>query len=382
MPCGYQTDDHSDRQESDEEGEKVTDQESVGVIVLGAGRSGTSGIARAFVKAGFFAGADGDVLGPAESNPVGHYEPLPVLELNESLLRELGRSWWADAPASEEQLTYRADVISRLKGVLDGLIASANGAPVVVKEPRINSLLPLWQPVIEGILHPVLALRDPAEVALSHAHRDGISVSHALATWETQTTAALRWLNGRVATIAPYGQLSTQPEVAGKIVRDATAHIDSRRAEQVRPMDAGSAVEPSLRRQSADNLDHTEYLTGRQSQLWGHLKDLTAGDAQLEIPARLLQPNVMAQGAIQKEGERVQMLVENESLGINLSSARGQVRALERQLAEATAHSEQVTSVAEGLVEEIGRIKESASWRLTAPLRGLKHRFARAAAER
>ncbi len=73
---------------------------AVGVVVLGMGRSGTSAVSRMFVRAGFFAGAEDDLLGAHESNPLGHFENLGIMNTNERILAELGGSWF-DPPARE-----------------------------------------------------------------------------------------------------------------------------------------------------------------------------------------------------------------------------------------------------------------------------------------
>ena len=183
-------------------------QERTGVVVLGPGRSGTSAIARAFVRAGFFAGEEEDLLGPAPSNPLGHYEPVAVLRTNEELLERLGCAWWADAPVAEAQLPLRAEAVPRLEALVEQQLTAADGAPIVVKEPRINALLELWQPTLDRGLHPVIAVRDPLEIALSHTRLDGASIPHALAAWEAQSTAVLRWLDGRTATVVPFSRLT------------------------------------------------------------------------------------------------------------------------------------------------------------------------------
>jgi hypothetical protein len=41
------------------------------------------------------------------------------------------------------------------------VIGEAGGAPVVVKDPRIGVLLPLWDDLLRSTLHPVLVVRDP-----------------------------------------------------------------------------------------------------------------------------------------------------------------------------------------------------------------------------
>jgi hypothetical protein len=359
-----------------------------GIIVLGTGRSGTSAITRAFVASGFFAGRDDDLYGPLPSNPVGHYESLSVLRVNEELLRRFGRSWWADAPTPEEQLPLRTEIVPRLKGVLETLIASAHDAPVAVKEPRINSLLPLWQPVIDRFLHPVLAVRDPLEIALSHGRRDGTSMSHALAAWEAQMSLALRWLDKRPVTVAPYERLMAQPSLATDLVRHTVPHLDPTRAEQVRPAAASSALRPDLHHEKAADLVHAEFMTQRQVWLWEYLKTLPAGNVQLEIPKQLHSPSAAAHAIMRKESERVQLLEAH-------AAAAAGLRTLEARLAEetdlaqqalsaATTRTEDAVRMARALRErhalEIAHIRTSMSWRVTTPLRRAKQTLRRSAA--
>ena len=340
-----------------------------GVIVLGTGRSGTSAIARAFVSGGFFAGRDEDLLGPTPFNPTGHYEPLSVLRTNEEILERLGCSWWSDTPTPEEQLPLRPELEPRLRSILESLIEKAGGAPVVVKEPRINGLLPLWQPVIDGVLHPVLTVRDPLEIALSHEHRDGTSLGHALAAWEVQTTMVLRWLDGRTATIAPYEQLTAQPELAAGLVRDAASHLDPTLAKGVLPVDASSALRPDLRRQSAAGLAHADHLTGRQAALWRYLETLPAGDARLKVPMQVRQPSNAARAALQKESERVQLAQTHATLSAEYTEAMTRLTELEERFAKAHHAALGAAKAEERHARELESIEASASWRITAPLR-------------
>jgi hypothetical protein len=369
-------------------------QQAVGVIVLGTGRSGTSAITRAFVKGGFFAGEERDLLGAAPSNPVGHYEPLSILKVNEELLRDFGCYWWSDAPAPEEQLRRREELVPRLRETLESLIAAADDAPVAIKEPRINGLLPLWQPVVDGVLHPVLTVRDPLEVALSHAHRDGTSMSHALASWEGQTTQVLLWLDGRTATIAPYAQLTSQPGLATELIHAAAKHIDPARTDRLRPSEAGSALRRDLHRQTAAELDRDEYLTGRQAALWEYLRGLSPGDARLDIPAKLREPSMAAQAAMRKESEHVELRETHAALAAEHSELKERSAMLEQRFEDAIVLAHQAVAAAaeradnataraddaartaataeERRVRQMAGLESSLSWRITAPLRRLK----------
>lgn len=338
-----------------------------GVIVLRAGRSGTSAITRAFVAAGFFAGREDELLGAAPSNPLGHYEPLPVLRTNEQLLEQLG----SGAPARGEQLALRGEVEPRLRAVLESLVAASDGAPLAIKEPRINRLLPLWGPVIEGVLHPVLAVRDPLEVAQSMAHRYGTPMGHALALWEVQTTFALEWLSGRTVTVVPYAQLMGDPRLASRLVREAAPHLSPDRAERARPEAAHAALQPELRTQNADEGAHAEHLTQRQAELWRYLGELPAGDVELSVPPPLYKPSAGATAAVLAEDERVNLLGKHDALSTAYTEALARNTELEERFSDAHHAGLRAAEGEERGLRELESIKASLSWRLTAPLRRL-----------
>jgi hypothetical protein len=350
--------------------ERYGDDKAVaGVIVLGSGRSGTSAITRAFVTAGFFAGRDEDLLAPVPSNPRGYYEPLSVLEANEGLLERLGCSWWGDAPLPEDQRPLLAEMKPHLRSILDSLIDRAGDAPVAVKEPRINGLLPLWRPVIDNVLHPVLTVRDPLEIALSHEGRDGTSLSHALASWEIQTTMVLDWLGGRAVTVAPYARLLAEPELVGDVVRDATSHIDPARAKAVTPAEAGAALESDLRRHRSGELSHPDYLTSRQIELWEYVEGLPVGDTRLRVPADLREPSAAARRATRKESERVKLSREHMALYAAHEQAAELLEDSEARLTAALQAAQEAAKREEHFARELQAVASSASWRLTAPLR-------------
>lgn len=343
-----------------------TNLKTVGVVVLGPGRSGTSAIARAFVVAGFFAG---EVLGAAKGNPLGHFEPLPVLDVNEALLAELGCSWWADFPDPQLQLDARERFEPRLRAVLEQMKGAAGGAPLVVKEPRINSLLPLWGPVLDGLLHPVLAIRDPLEVALSHARRDGTSRAHALAAWEVQMAMLLQWLDGRTVTVAPYEDLVANPARAAELVSLGSAHLAPTFAARVDSSAALTALDPNLRHEAAGAAAHAENLTYRQSELWEFLRSLPFGEVELAAPAALQTPSEAAVAAVGRESERVALAGEHEKVVARLGELNESVAQLEGKLEEERNH---LAAVEARHATEVAAIFDSLSWRITAPLRRLR----------
>lgn len=342
--------------------------EAIGVVVLGAGRSGTSAITRALVAAGFFAGEEDELLGPAPSNPVGHYEPLSVLAVNEELLRRLGCRG-GDMPGIDEQVALRAEIEPRLRSILDSLSEKAGEAPLAVKEPRINGLLPVWQAAIDGVLHPLLAVRDPLEVAMSVSSRDGISVVHSLAAWEIQTTRALAWLDGRTTTISPYARLAAQPEIAGEIVGEVATHLARDRVARVRPAEAATALRPDLRRQDATELPHADYLTGRQMKIWEYLRALPPGDAELAVPAEMREPSAAAREAMRRESEKFKLAEDHHALSTEYTETMARLTDVEERF---TASHEAGVKAAQGerqRARELESVEGSLSWRITSPLR-------------
>ncbi len=373
-----------------------------GVLVLGTGRSGTSAIVNSFTACGCLAGKPDELYPASPSNPLGHHEPLSVIETNEAALAAFGRDWWADAPPAAEQKARREEIEPRLQAVLESLIRDAEGAPVAIKEPRINSLLPLWAPVVDGVLHPVLALRDPIEVALSHGSRDGTSTAHALAAWEFLTMQVLDWLQGRTATIAPYATLLADADLAMTIVVDATSHLQPALAEQVDPSRAPSVFRPDLRREDSSRLAREEYMTPRQIALWEYLSGLPAGDNLIAAPASLREPGAAAAAIMAVESERVRVRAESDRRGNELNELNSRVAELEWQLSQAKeildwketlladvqeSHltvqkraddaQEELARTREELAStraEIAELRGSSSWRLTAPLRAARRR--------
>lgn len=149
------------------------------------GRSGTSALSRVLSYCG---GALPRRLLPANfANPTGYWEPRRALELNDRFLYLNGSSW-DDArltlqlrgPETDFGRAYVAAIADFLRHGFE------RGGPVVLKDPRITSLLPHWITAANEIGWPVKVVhvvRKPADVASSLAARDGFSAELAFALW-------------------------------------------------------------------------------------------------------------------------------------------------------------------------------------------------------
>jgi hypothetical protein len=277
---------------------------AMGVVILGMGRSGTSAVASSFARAGFFAGRQEDLMAASQANPMGHWENMRLWRVNETILSRSGGSWF-DPPPVDAQLAEREWAIPALQSVVDQIIEHACGMPVVIKDPRIGVMMPLWGQILEGRFHPVLVVRDPVEIAVSLQRRDGTPKAFALAAWELHTAMLLDWLGGTFVTVAPYGCLVEHSQLAESVVAAATAHIQAGRSSGVRAMNAGGAFERGLRRNHATPGDHDEQLTRRQFDLWRFMSSLPPGDDLVEPPPDLRAASGAARATVSGETERV-----------------------------------------------------------------------------
>lgn len=145
------------------------------VIILGAGRSGTSAVAGMLARAGYYMG---DNLWPARPmNPRGFFEDRDVNHINERLIESAWRRrykwlprflrprqpgewqrWLAAAPVG---MTFRER--PNLRDPIRRLTAQH---PFCLKDPRFCYTLPVWLPHLTNTVF-VCVFRDPASAAES-----------------------------------------------------------------------------------------------------------------------------------------------------------------------------------------------------------------------
>lgn len=314
---------------------------ALGVLVLGMHRSGTSAVAGMFARAGFFPGREDELMPPGEDNPAGYYENWQVYRANELVLEKLGRSWF-DPPAREAQLAAQTSLLPILRAPLEDLIDGADGAPVVLKDPRISVMLPLWEQALAGRLHPVLVVRDPIEIARSLLLRDGTPPPFGLAAWEVHMSALLEHLDGREVTVAPYAALMSDPSLAPQLVATAAARLDPGRSRRVDTVQPADAIRPTLRHNEAADVDHDEQLTRHQQELWDFLASLPHGDARLEAPVRLRSASSSAWSVLRAETDRVAVHAAQQSLKELLRQAERSMAELQRLEQELRTELQQV----------------------------------------
>lgn len=161
------------------------------MFVTGMHRSGTSLVAAVLEQIGVSFGPAHSMLEAGAENPHGFWEQRAVTELDDDVLRHLGGTW-SDPPVLAEGWVGAPD-LEPLRARVRETFATVFRDTAVrgIKDPRLSLLQPLWRPVA-GRTVTVLVLRDPREVAMSLATRDGIAAERAAYLWLRYVVAAAR----------------------------------------------------------------------------------------------------------------------------------------------------------------------------------------------
>lgn len=320
-----------------------------------------------FHRAGFNVGGADDLMVADDSNPHGYFENLLVYEENEKILAESGGSW-LQPPPPELLLIEAERRIERLREILEQIRHEASHRPLVVKDPRIGMLLPVWKPVFQGLLHPVIAIRDPVEIGMSLARRDLMPDPVGIAAWEVHMTALLAALQGEAVTVVQHGQLQRRPQLAANIVSEVASHLDPALRQAVDPNRAPDARDPELWRNRAPKGEHRARLDPFQEELRSFLADLPQGTATLLSPERFLVPSTASLQTVAVEHGRMQ----------SLTWLRTQLEEKDVRLREQGEELVAVRNALDLTQAELARLQllvdavtQSRSWRMTRPLRNL-----------
>lgn len=154
------------------------------IIVLGMHRSGTSSVAGVLSRLG--AAAPRTPMEVAADNPRGFFESRLIGELDDRIL-EAGGSWWSDWRQFDPG-AIPAGVLAHFRREIAETVQAEFGdaATIVLKDPRLCRLWPVWDGVLEAagyrVVH-VLPLRSPLEVAGSLKTRNDMPIAQGLALW-------------------------------------------------------------------------------------------------------------------------------------------------------------------------------------------------------
>ena len=148
------------------------------IVVLGMHRSATSLVART-LNTEVHMGRD--LLVGLKDNPLGHYENVRIVRLNDKILHESGGSWRNPPPMDkiiEIGKKYEEDIKSIIANEIS--IAESKGLKSWgFKDPRTALTIEVW---LKYIPNPqfVVCYRDPKEVAISLNKRNHFTFDEGL----------------------------------------------------------------------------------------------------------------------------------------------------------------------------------------------------------
>lgn len=159
--------------------------QSVGILVLGMHRSGTSALTGVLDELGL--PAAGQLLAAESYNEKGLFENKSVNAFHNRLLDYLGSRWDDPMPLSNGFVDTEAGqgFVAELAAIVRTELL-ATTALFSVKDPRMCRFVPLWKAALEKTEtepRAIIALRHPLEVAGSLSRRDGFPRAKSLLLW-------------------------------------------------------------------------------------------------------------------------------------------------------------------------------------------------------
>jgi hypothetical protein len=217
------------------------------VLVAGMHRSGTSVLTRCINLAGV--PLPRNLMEPDPDNADGYWESSDLWPLHDAILGSLQSGWsdpreipgaWFDGPASA---VPRAHLVTWLGSEFQGKDM------LLVKDPRVCRLLPLWQRAAAEFgaeTYTIIPVRNPIEVARSLSTRNKFSEPHSLFLWLRHVLDAERFSRGRPRAFLSFDGLMADPiGTVRHVSKDLGLPFPVADAE-LRPL-LDSTLKPSLR---------------------------------------------------------------------------------------------------------------------------------------
>jgi hypothetical protein len=252
------------------------------ILLLGMHRAGTSVLAHLIHLMGAHIG-DNDELIPAHPtyNPTGFFERTDLINTHERFLQRQGCEWnrigrfdlGAVEPAARDALRTE---LAAMCGRID-----SQGHPLLVKDPRLCLLLPVWHEMIQGPFH-VFAVRDPRKIADSLLRSfPGVFTTHfLLAMWQKYMTTALCALRGKPVLFLAYEQLLEAPEFAAARLLRGLRALGVRGLRDVAQAQVRALLDRNLNRSS---LPHHATLSHAQIELQRWMLQQCEADEAVQV---------------------------------------------------------------------------------------------------
>ena len=314
------------------------------ILVLGMHRSGTSALTGTLARLGVYPGRT-LIAADQVTNPRGFWEPVELVSIHEELLELLG-SGWDDGRPLPPGWWEKPEVMLLGERLAVVMANESNGKPLlIIKDPRLCRLLPLWERVLQKVdCRPMylLCLRHPAEVAASLGKRDGLTQMESYLLWASYTLDAERLTRGETRILVTYEQLledwrGVAGDIADSFEIEWPVSLD-RAADSIE-----SFLEPALRHHK-----HSSELP--ENQLCRMVTD--AFEVLTVSPLDYL--------AVDEMRARIGEFISSNEAWLSILIHYRRKSQSELSLLRASNAT---------MCSEIKRIKNTISWRLTKPLR-------------
>ena len=334
------------------------------VFVTGCHRSGTSLLAS--LMHGLVTGQDprqrrGDLALKLE-NPLGFFESERLVEINDGLLQLLGSRW--DRPPLLPASWDQNPLLDALQPMRSRLASYALEHAWVDKDPRLCITYPAYLHILLRRIPLVVALREPLAVATSLHARNGFSLNRGLVLW---------WLyNHHIASqicskdlLVPYSSLLTLDEqtlhqLLGPFLE---LHNHQRPSEGLARTLLTSLLKPEFNR-SEDALN---------AEIRAHINPLLLKFCEKAYNSVIQDSNQLAcftanfdsiPRAVLECSARDQLLPESDT-----TRFKNRLYLAESEMQNLSSSLEQRDRDCAALRLQLKGLKDSRSWKITAPLR-------------
>lgn len=207
------------------------------VLILGMHRSGTSALSNYLVELGFSLPSASLPPHP-QDNPRGYWESSEVVELNNRLLQAFSMDWKdiGALPQDWQQNAIATGIAAKIGQLLTRALETSS--QIVIKDPRLSRLLPVWLPVLQACFDHVAILfivRRPDAVFRSLSRRSEVEAiaaaaitdeSHARALWLRYNLEAEANTSGLAKFTLGYEHWLNNNETLSAAIRDfLTEHL-------------------------------------------------------------------------------------------------------------------------------------------------------------
>jgi predicted O-methyltransferase YrrM len=334
------------------------------ILVLGVHRSGTSSLAHLLNMLG--AKLPEKVMAPAHSNPLGHWEPVRLMEINEEILSAIGRSWHDPRPIPPNW--FRSKEAYAFHERLAAAIASGYGiAPLIlIKEPRICRLAPLYLDVLDVLgIKPlvILPVRHPEEVIRSIDERDQIDPRTIELLWLRSLLEAEEASRACARVWTSFERLLDNWDTTAQSIADRLGIVWPNKLEKV-ATEVADVLRPRHRHHRFADDPAPLPLSSLTTRAWEAAQHALNGD---EAAARAAFDEIRTSLT---EVDRLNG-PQRESIERRLGTAEADRERLIQQLQERDAQISQLQAELSERLGQIDSIHASICWRLTWPIRWL-----------